>query len=53
MLACLLVGVGALLTTVVTTVLTTSTAAAADVRTPLKVSVETLAPAAGSPSPDG
>ena len=45
MLACLLVGVGALLTTVVTTVLTTSTAAAADVRTPLKVSVETLAPA--------
>ena len=45
MLACLLVGVGALLTTVVTTVLPTSTAAAADVRTPLKVSVETLAPA--------
>ena len=45
MLACLLVGVGALLTTVVTTVLTAPTAAAADERTPLKVSVETLAPA--------
>ncbi len=45
MLACLLVGVGALLSTVVTTVLTAPTAAAADVRTPLKVSVETLAPA--------
>src|SRR4051794_4795286 len=45
MLACLLVGVGALLTTVVTTVLTAPTAVAADAHTPLKVSVETLAPA--------